>query len=316
MLSKSLLVCFLVSCFFSSTSSAQEKSTIYFDSFESYKATIDVELQNSVTFKDSVVAIRNAVHEFYRGGTKHSDFESLGYEESWTWSSQKWFSLFNTDAISSRCGGAASFLSSMYELYGYQTMNVSIGSKDKTDSRGHIQLLVSDSKSECFSMKESYIMDPMFNFHYEKDGALLSIEEMLNLLESGKSNSIELVSINSLALRLHRLPFINPFLPEVENDSRNTVFKSKNTQVKYLTQAPRSIKKYIKGSFKRLYGNIVKEYGYDSKFNSYTDFKYTVLAFREVYNSPCASAYFTKYQTLRDTAIYHLNTKHEHTSIQ
>lgn len=305
---KPIHICTLTVCLLVTGCKVQNNADapFYYSSYEAYKAEIDSTLISCKNFKDSVTAIRGYAHSFYRCGRESSDWETQGYNKAWEWSSREWFTKFNADSISTKCGGAASFLSSLYKAYGFNSFNISIGGRDSLDKRGHVQVAVSNSKNCCPDLHQLFIMDPMFNFHYERGGKLQSLSEMLDLFERGAEDSLMLVTHPSNALHLQSWSFINPFLPEIDASDKSAVFMSRNAVSKYIVSAPRTIDKYLQGSFRTLYSNIIHEHGVDVELSGPSDFKFTVLAIRGLNSTCCRSTLESSYKEKRDKARAHL----------
>lgn len=278
----------------------KDQAVFYKNSYEDYLEEINDSLSSSNSFKDSVICLRNMVHAFYRCGRKSSDWEALGYKDTWNWTAEDWFSRFNGDSISSKCGGAASFLSALYREYGFTSFTISLGMDDSSDTRGHIQVAVSPNKKCCPGLDELYLMDPMFNFHYEGLGSLASIEEMLRLIDLKREDSLFLITDSRHALHLQRLPIINPFYPEIEKSKENKVYRSKNPKNRYLVSAPRTIKRYLKGNLKNFYQDMIAQYKPGISLDNSANFKYSVLAIRAFYSSCCDLKLEEEYKSLRE----------------
>lgn len=281
------------------------EADFYETSYSAFRAKIDDSLRSCTSFADSVICIRNQAHAFYRCGRTASNWQTLGYERAWEWSAKDWFTRFNGDSISAKCGGAASFLLALYKDYGFHSFTISIGKTDTLDTRGHVQTLVSKGPNCCPDLYSSFIMDAMFNFHYEAEGQLQSLGAMLDLIAAQAEDSLLPLSDQRRALYLQKKPIINHFMPEIVQEADNTVYKSRNSEARYLVSAPRSLERFLKGGFKQVYKSIIQEQGLAVSLDNPANFKYTVLAIRAVYSSCCNASIEQVYFQQRDSTIKH-----------
>ena len=272
---------------------------VHYRNYAQFESTLFQNLESCQGFADSVITIRNHIHTFYRLGREKTDLEKKEKVKFWKWAPQEFFEHFNQDQISGKCGVASEFLKCMYTHLGFQAFTFSIGFPDESDTRGHIQCLVLDHNSQENPINQVIVMDPMFNFHYEVGGNPIGLGEMISMLTQGKGESITLNTTPGNGLHLQRFRMINPFFPEIDWDQQSKVFKSRNPKAKYIVSAPRTIDRYLKGGFKKLYRKILQSRGIKVDFSQPSAFKNTVLAIRGIYGGGEESAKLYKaYQAL------------------
>lgn len=194
------IIFFLLSfiLFFGCKPKVLDKET--FVPFSERKIELEESLSNFDNIKDSLILIREFAHTTYKTGVHEVYAAGNNENPQWLWSAEKWYNQFSHDSLAVYCGGAGDYLVALYEDFGYLAFTVSIAKINPDNKTGHIQVLVGREGDVLPVLNDMYIMDPMFNCHYENNNnELLSLGNHLELLRNNKADKIKLVETASNA---------------------------------------------------------------------------------------------------------------------